>query len=214
MSWVEVFKINSDMSKPLNVYISELISGLTTLVNTVNTNVTNTKTQVGTVNTTVNTINTTVNTINTKVQSLDKLIEAQTRIVASDDAYATLSGAGSVVAQPVNTEVSYTLPNKLKMTRGGSIRVGGTLGRSNYAKMRGTFIALVNGVEAARFSCGVDSGSNSEDFTIDVPFEAGDVISFKLTGVNTASTTNTRKVSISDLTLTGTVINNVHDVIS
>ena len=70
MSWAEVFKINSNMTKPLNTLISELISGLTTLVNTVNTNVTNTKTQVGTVNTTVNTINTTTGTINTNVNSV------------------------------------------------------------------------------------------------------------------------------------------------
>lgn len=77
MSWAEVFKINSNMTKPLNTLISELISGVTTLLNTVstnvttvNTNVTNTKTQVGTVNTTVNTINTNVSSIKTSVTSL------------------------------------------------------------------------------------------------------------------------------------------------
>ena len=58
MSWAEVFKINSNLTKPLNTLISELISGVTTKitgvdtkVGTVDTKVTNLATQVGTVNT-------------------------------------------------------------------------------------------------------------------------------------------------------------------
>lgn len=77
MSWAEVFKINSNMTKPLNTLISELISGVTTQitnlansVTSVNTNVTNTKTQVGTVNTTVNTINTNVANVKTVVDGI------------------------------------------------------------------------------------------------------------------------------------------------
>lgn len=76
MSWAEVFKINSNMTKPLNTLISELISGVTTLLNTVNTNVTtvntnvtNTKTLVGTVNTAVGNVNTAVSTSETNVKS-------------------------------------------------------------------------------------------------------------------------------------------------
>jgi hypothetical protein len=70
MSWAEIFKINSNLSKPLNILISELISSVTTLLNTINTNVTNTKTQVGTVNTAVSNVNTAVGTANTKLTQM------------------------------------------------------------------------------------------------------------------------------------------------
>lgn len=70
MSWAKVFKINSNLSKPLNTLMSELISGVTTLLNTINTNVTNTKTQVGNVNTAVGNVNTTVGNVNTKLTQM------------------------------------------------------------------------------------------------------------------------------------------------
>ncbi len=212
MSWVEVFKINSDMSKPLNTYISELISGLTTLVNTVNTNVTNTKTQVGTVNTTVNTINTTVNTINTKVQSLDKLIEAQTRMVASDAPYVVITG-GSVVTEPVNTEVSLTLPTKIKMTRPGTARFTGVLRRTTYTKMRGAIIIYKNGAEVYRDSYAPEFGTGSDTFTVDLSFVPGDIFSFKITGLNNTSSSNSRSVSVESINLNGTIEHNVCEII-
>lgn len=212
MSWVEVFKINSDMSKPLNTYISELISGLTTLVNTVNTNVTNTKTQVGTVNTTANTINTTVNTINTKVQSLDKLIEAQTRIVASDTYYASLN-SGSVKTPTAGTEAVLNLPQKIKMTRPGSMRFKGTLTRSSYKNMNVSFFIYKNGTEVYNYTQGADYGTGSDTFSADVSFSVGDVLSFKLTGLSSTGGT-TWKVSIDSFTMNGTIVHNVFEDVS
>ena len=205
MSWVEVFKINNDMSKPLNTLISELLSGLTTLVNTVNTNVTNTKTQ-------VNTINTTVNTINTKVQSFDKLIEAQTRMVASDAPYVVITG-GSVVTEPVNTEVSLTLPTKIKMTRPGTARFTGVLRRTTYTKMRGAIIIYKNGAEVYRDSYAPEFGTGSDTFTVDLSFVPGDIFSFKITGLNNTSSSNSRSVSVESINLNGTIEHNVCEII-
>ena len=146
------------------------------------------------------------------IQDIGDIVEEQTRIVASDDAYATIDG-GSVETKPVNTEVSYTLPKKLKMRRPGSLRISGTLSRTNSSKMRGGVAVLVNGVEADNYYRSDEVGTNSDKFSMDVSFSAGDIISFKVYGTNTASTTDTRKVSVSQLTLTGTVINNVHEVV-
>lgn len=146
------------------------------------------------------------------ISDIGNTVVAQTRIVASDDAYATIAG-GSVETKPVNTEVSYILPKKLKMTRPGSIRISGTLSRTNSSKMRGGLAVLVNGVEAERYYRSDEVGTNSDEFSMDVSFSAGDIISFKVYGTNTASTTDTRKVSVSEMVLTGKVINNVHEVV-
>lgn len=88
MSWAEVFKINSNMTKPLNTLMSELISGVTTQitnlansVTSVNTNVTNTKTQVGSVSTQVTNVGTQVNNVNTAVGTVNtKLTQMSTQI--------------------------------------------------------------------------------------------------------------------------------------
>jgi hypothetical protein len=88
MSWAEVFKINSNMTKPLNILISELISGVTTQitnlansVTSVNTNVTNTKTQVGSVSTQVTNVGTQVSNVNTAVGNVNtKLTQMSTQM--------------------------------------------------------------------------------------------------------------------------------------
>lgn len=98
MSWAEVFKINSDLKKPLNTLISELISALSTKVTSVDTKVgtvdtkvgnvstqvSNVSTQVGNVNTAVGTVSTKVTQIGTQVQGLKCL---PIRVITSTTTY-------------------------------------------------------------------------------------------------------------------------------
>jgi hypothetical protein len=105
MSWAEVFKINSNMTKPLNTLISELISGVTTKitgvetkvgtvdtkVGNVGTQVTNVATQVSNIATQVNTVNTNVGNINTNVGKVSTQIRDSRflplRIITSTGTY-------------------------------------------------------------------------------------------------------------------------------
>jgi hypothetical protein len=70
MSWAKVFKINSDLKKPLNTLISELISALSTKVTSVDTKVGNVSTQVSNVSTQVGNVNTAVGNVNTKLTQI------------------------------------------------------------------------------------------------------------------------------------------------
>lgn len=181
MSWVEVFKINSDMSKPLNIHISELISGLTT-------------------------------SVNTNVKSLGKLIEAQTRIVASDTYYASLNGATlSVPSQ--NVERVLNLPQKIKMTRMGSIRFKGVLGRALKGETKISFFIYKNDIEVYRYTKDANVGATEETFSTDILFEIGDVISFKLAGISTY-TNPSANVYLINFTMNGTIEHNVFEVVS
>jgi hypothetical protein len=74
MSWAKVFKINSDLKKPLNTLISELISALSTKVTSVDTKVGNVSTQVSNVSTQVGNVNTAVGAVNTKLTQMNTQI--------------------------------------------------------------------------------------------------------------------------------------------
>ena len=184
MSWVEVFKINNDMSKPLNTLISELFSGLTTSMNTINTN----------------------------VKALDKSIEAQTRIVASDTKYAGLNSATLSVPSK-NVESVLNLPQKIKMTRMGSIRFKGVLGRALPGQMKISFFIYKNGAEAYKYTQNIGAGTTEETFSTDISFVAGDVISFKLTGTCNDAISSAY-VYLNNFTMNGTIEHNVFEIVS
>lgn len=155
-------------------------------------------------------LNSTLGTSNFK--SLDKLITEQTRVVASDTYYASLNG-GTVGTPTAGTEEVLNLPQKIKMTRPGSMRFKGTLTRSSFRKMTVSFFIYKNGAEVYKYTQDADYGTGSDTFSADVSFSAGDVLSFKLTGLSSTGGT-TWKVSVDGFTMNGTVEHNVFEIVS
>lgn len=145
-------------------------------------------------------------------KSLDKLITEQTRMVASDTPYITLPDINLPITL-VNQIQTINAPTKIKMTRGGTCRFTGTVGRTTYTKMSFQF-SILNGSSVVYYvSQAVNSGSGSESFSADISFKPGDIISFQLLGLNNTSSSNARSVYVTDFKLCGTVEHNVLEVL-
>lgn len=146
------------------------------------------------------------------VHDINELIVGQTRMVASDTLYSALEGV-TVELPTVNVAASKELPQKIRMTRSGTVRFKGELYRNPATKIKGTFFIYKNGAEVFNFSKAADYGANTEVFSADVTFVPGDVFSFKVTGTNTQSATNTRTVAITNFTMNGDIEHNIYEIV-
>ena len=108
---------------------------------------------------------------------LKKIIDGKKSLVATDNEYLLLYTSGDRDTYPSGTETA--MAKKIKMVNAGSVRVKVSLRRystDSYTHL----LVYVNGVKKG----GVSSGYSDNEYhekTIDVTFNAGDVISFGVT---------------------------------
>ena len=137
---------------------------------------------------------------------LNDLIVEQTRMVASDDLYCSLENATVTGAMGVTTTLVH--PQKLKMTRNGTVRFKGTLTRQNTNSTRGYFRIYKNGEQVYEWYRDWETGDYAETFSVDVSFAQNDVLSFELI-VYAATSGATRYLMVTDFAMYGTIENNV-----
>ena len=134
---------------------------------------------------------------------LDKLIIEQEKMVASDELYESLVDGRVIQLGTSGGVVSYDNFPCLKMTRYGKLRLKGNLGVSLRGYVWACLKILKNGNVIANWELTIESELASKDFSTDISFEPGDVLSFTLTGENNYNLGQT--ISLSNFSVYGTI---------
>ena len=151
-------------------------------------------------------INRTLGTDNFK--PLDAMITNQLRMVASNDLYSTLK-AYEIVEVSAGEEGTVVLPG-IKMIRAGTARFMATLRRSSTRYIRGSFSIYKNNTPVYTWYKNWESGDAEESISTDISFNAYDILSFELYA---KSADRAGSLSLTNLTMCGTIVHNIYEVI-
>ncbi len=141
-------------------------------------------------------------TLGTKdFEPLDKLIVSKTKTIASDELYESLPSR-SITVGGASTIKTSNFP-RLKMKGYGTLRLKATLGIELYGEMWVTFNVLKNDETVTSLNLRLGEDVTNKEFSRNISFEHGDVLSFMLEGGNNYS--SPARVTVGSFAICGTI---------
>lgn len=151
-------------------------------------------------------------TLGTKdFMSLDKIIRNQYRLVPNNNVYEELSNIELQISENVSAEKEH--PKKIRILNPSTLRITGTIFRFYAMSQTFSFLIIKNNNTVYEFSRGREP-YNTDDyryrkFQADIPCNFGDILSFKLTGHNSAGAS--ASLDLVEFAIRGDVVNNIYE---